>query len=378
MISSKNVKKNIAALLMAGVLFTPQFSMAASSDADIDALIREQQQRLDELNARKNSQNNDKLAKQIESLQSQLQELKSRKNYDARKDIEALSIQIGDLQKQLARQNELNDRIMQVIERLEKLAEAKSVQEASNSSYSSGGFLVNPSPNDSGVSYTQDAINAQGNSTMTFRYQPNHLYKIYCRTGFITDVALHKGETVNFVGGGDTSAWAINSTTVDGTPHIYIKPVVETSTTNIIITTNKRSYQLIVNTSDWYNPMIRWTYNDEDMAEALAKKKRDEMAITGTMSAKSVSDLHFDYKINGSSDNKPAMVFDDGEKTIIKYNGKLPSKAPAIFIRERGRKGVSLVNFKMKDNCYLLDRVVDQAELRFSDTDVVSIFRKDK
>lgn len=376
MISSKNVKKNIAVLLMAGVLFTPQLSMAASSDADIDALIREQQQRLDELNARKNSQNNDKLAKQIESLQSQLQELKSRKNYDARKDIEALSIQIGDLQKQLARQNELNDRIMEVIERLEKLAEVKGFQDSPGGSYANGGFLVNPSPGDNAVSYTQDAKNAQGNSTMTFRYQPNHLYKIYCRTGFITDVALHKGETVNFVGGGDTSAWAINSTTVDGTPHIYIKPVVETSTTNIIITTNKRSYQLIVNTSDWYNPMIRWTYNDEDLAEAIAKKKRDEVAITGTMSAKSVSDLHFNYKINGSSSNKPSMVFDDGEKTIIKYNSKLPSKAPAIFIRERGRKGVSLVNFKMKDNCYLLDRVVDQAELRFSDTDVVSIFRK--
>jgi len=51
---------------------------------------------------------------------------------------------------------------------------------------------------------------------------------------------------------------------VDGVPHIYIKPVVETSTTNMIITTNKRSYQLILNTSNWYNPMVTWNYGYEE------------------------------------------------------------------------------------------------------------------
>ncbi len=381
MIYSKSLRNSIASFLLAGTLFIPQVSMAASySDADIDAQIREQQQKLDELNARKKSQNNDRLARQIDSLQSQLQELKNRKNYDAEAAIKSLSEQIADLQDQIEKQNEINNRIMEVIERLERLTEQKGdrdvVPVVDYGAYAGGNSLINPGPDETVVNYTQDAKNAQGNSTMVFRYQPNHLYKIYCRPGFITDLSLHKGESVNFVGGGDTSAWAINSTTVDGVPHVYIKPVVETSTTNIIITTNKRSYQLIVNTSDWYNPMVRWTYNDEDMAEALARKKKDEATIMGTMSAKSVSDLHFDYTIKGSSSNKPSMVFDDGEKTIIKYNRKLPDKAPAIFIREHGRSGVSLVNFKMKDNCYLLDRVVDQAELRFSDRDVVSIVRK--
>ena len=378
MIYSKRLRNSIASFLLAGTLFIPQVSMAAYSDADIDAQILEQQQKLDELNARKKNQNNEKLSKQIESLQSQLQELKNRKNYDAEAAIRSLASQIADLQEQIEKQNEINNRIMDVIERLESLTAQRGDRDAVPVvDYSGGaGRLVNPGPDESVVNYTQDAKNAQGNSTMVFRYQPNHLYKIYCRPGFITDLALHKGEAVNFVGGGDTSAWAINSSTVAGVPHVYIKPVVETSTTNIIITTDKRSYQLIVNTSDWYNPMVRWTYTDEDMAAALAQKRKDEVAITGTMNAKNVSDLHFDYSIRGDSSSKPSMVFDDGEKTIIKYNKKLPDKAPAIFIREHGRSGVSLVNFKVKDNCYLLDRVVDQAELRFSDKEVVSITRK--
>ena len=382
MIISKSLKNNVLACFIAmGTLMAPQAAFAASSDADIDAMIREQQQKLDELNARRNNQNSDKLAKQIDALQAQLQELKNRKNYDAEGAIDSLAAQIADLQEQMARQNEIRDRMLDALERLESLVEQKQQQEVAvpvvdYGSYSAGAAaLVNPAPNGS-VSYTQDAINSQGNSTMIFRYQPNHLYKIYCRTGFITDLAFHKGETINFVGGGDTSAWAINSSTVDGVPHIYIKPVVETSTTNIIVTTNKRSYQLIVNTSDWYNPMVRWTYNDEDMAQAIAQKRRDEVTITDTLSGKSVTDLNFNYEIRGSGSNKPSMVFDDGEKTIIKYNGSTPKKAPAVFIRERGHKGVSLVNFKMKDNCYILDRVVDQAELRFSDSDVVSIKRK--
>ena len=72
---------------------------------------------------------------------------------------------------------------------------------------------------------------------MTFRYAPNQLYKIYCRPGYLTDLALRKGETIKFVGGGDTSGWAVNNTTVDGVPHLYIKPIVDgTPDTNIIIT----------------------------------------------------------------------------------------------------------------------------------------------
>lgn len=382
MITFKSLRNTILSSLMAGMLFLPQAGFAAAySDADIDAQIREQQQKLDELNAKKKNQNNDRLAKQIESLQAQLQDLKNRKDYDAEDAIESLSNRIADLQQQIDEQNQLNERILEALEKLERLAGERDsgpvVPVVDYGGYAGGGAaLVNPGPDENVVNYTQDAKNSQGNSTMIFRFQPNHLYKIYCRIGFITDISLHKGETVNFVGGGDTSAWAINSTTVDGVPHVYIKPVVETSTTNIIITTNKRSYQLIVNTSDWYNPMVRWTYNDEDMAEAMAQKRRDEATITDTLSGKSVSDLNFNYDIRGNSESKPSMVFDDGTKTIIKYNKKLPQKAPAVFIRERGHKGVSLVNFKMKDNCYILDRVVDQAELRFSDKDVVSIRRK--
>jgi len=53
------------------------------------------------------------------------------------------------------------------------------------------GALVHPAPA-SYVNDTQDAVNAQGNATMTFAYEANQLYKIYCRLGrLIGDSGRH-------------------------------------------------------------------------------------------------------------------------------------------------------------------------------------------
>ena len=226
--------------------------------------------------------------------------------------------------------------------------------------------LVNPSSQR--VNYTQDGANSQNNSTVVFKYAPNQLYKIYCRVGYLTDLMLKKGEKISFVGGGDTSAWAVEKATVDGVPHIYIKPVVETSTTNLIITTNKRSYQLILNTSSWYNPMVTWNYGYEEESEF--NFRNEQSSLNGNFET-----LNFNYKISGESSSKPVAVFDDGEKTILKFNS-MPKKLPSIFMKNKGKKGISMVNYKLSNNCYILDRVADEIELRVSEKEIIKIKRK--
>ena len=213
---------------------------------------------------------------------------------------------------------------------------------------------------------------------MTFHYAPNQLYKIYCRVGYLTDLSFRRGEKINFVGGGDTGAWAVNSTTVDGVPHVYIKPIVETSTTNLIVTTNKRSYQLILNTSEWYNPMVTWTYGVEDAEENLLQQAKDEQTIAATFKS-GTENLNFNYRISGKSENiKPQIVFDDGERTIIKF-GKIPAKLPTLFIKERNKSGVSMVNYEIKGDSYILDRLAEEMELRGSSKkEVIKIKRTSK
>lgn len=376
---SKNLRLMAATL---GLTFTLSAPVSfASEDADedygfiataeeIEAQIQEQRDLLNRLNAKKNS------AREIESsrnrvkeLEDRIRELEDEKRPDANSEIiDALTHQLGEIQTKLAKQTEIQELLDRTLKRLNEL-------ETNGGGSPWSAKLVNPMPKGD-VSYTQDAVNAQNNSTMVFAYAPDQLYKIYCRTGFLTDIALREGENIKFVGGGDTSAWAINSSMVGKTPHLYIKPVVETNTTNIIITTDKRSYQLIVCTSDWYNPMVRWTYGAEDAAINFHKRQSDMENIAADANAVSAEALNFRYRVRvtGSAD-KPDMVFDDGQKTIIrlsKNNGRLP----ALFIRERGHKALSLTNFKLRNNTYVLDRVVDYAELRYGDGAYVVIERK--
>ena len=341
--------------------------------ADLDQMIMEEQRILDNLQGRGGE--DESLRVQIEDLQDELRSIRhNRSNYDSQGAIEALAQQIASLTEQLSVQTDAQRRIMSQLEEMRN--NQQSVSAPGYGGYDSNGnratgnsskFLVYPGPSEE-VSYTQDAINSQGNSTMVFRYAPNQLYKIYCRMGYLTDLAFHKGERITFAGGGDTAGWAVNSATVDGVPHLYIKPVVPTSDTNLIVTTDHHSYQLLLQTSDWYNPMVVWSYDIEDSAEMQNILERDARNVTSGLAVSDPDSLNFDYEIKGSGEFKPTMVFDDGKKMFIKFK-RLSGRLPVLFGRERGKKMLSMLNYSVKDNTYIVDRVCDEAELRVSENE---------
>lgn len=341
--------------------------------ADLDQMIMEEQRILDNLQGRGGE--DESLRVQIEDLQDELRSIRhNRSNYDSQGAIEALAQQIASLTEQLSVQTDAQRRIMSQLEEMRNNQQPASApgyggydSNGNRATGNSSKFLVYPGPSEE-VSYTQDAINSQGNSTMVFRYAPNQLYKIYCRMGYLTDLAFHKGEKITFAGGGDTAGWAVNSATVDGVPHLYIKPVVPTSDTNLIVTTDHHSYQLLLQTSDWYNPMVVWSYDIEDSAEMQNILERDARNVTSGLAVSDPDSLNFDYEIKGSGEFKPTMVFDDGKKMFIKFK-RLSGRLPVLFGRERGKKMLSMLNYSVKDNTYIVDRVCDEAELRVSENE---------
>lgn len=278
-------------------------------------------------------------------------------------DAKKINARLDELDEKFEAQRATQRKILEMLERFEteRVNGTSEVVSAYNP-------LVNPSQTQK-IDYTQDAANSQDNSTVVFKYAPNQLYKIYCRVGYLTDLSLKKGETVTFVGGGDTSAWAVEKTTVDGVAHIYIKPTVDTSTTNLIITTNKRSYQLILNTSSWYNPMVTWSYGQEEQS---AINLREEQGTISKIN-ENVESLNFNYKISGESSVKLVAVFDDGEKTILKFD-KTPKRLPSLFIKNKGK--IVMANYKIRENCYIVDRVAEEIELRVSDKEIIKIRNK--
>lgn len=382
-INNKIKKSIIVSLLISSLSTTAVY--AANSDDDIDSMIQSQQQILNNLTQKKAQQDNKILLEKINTLEKKLSE-KLSDNSSAKAVVE-LSAQITDLRERLEDTITTQERIVTLLDQMEKerknnnameqlaAAQAKDLgDERYYGTAASRNFLVNPGGQGSDVSYTQDAVNSQGNSTMVFSYSPNQLYKIYCRMGFITDLAFKKGETINYVGGGDTAGWSISKTNVDGVEHLLIKPVVETGTTNFFIATDKHTYQVIVNSSNWYNPMVKWVYGQETITENLLEKKKNERVITGNVNVSNITDMDFNYVASGNG-NKPELIFSDGEKTYLKFKS-IKNKQVPIFVRAKNRKEMSLVNYTVKDNYYIIDKVFDVAQIRESDKDIVTIKHK--
>lgn len=406
--------KKATALLIAGIISTGfvysnindiAVAQAAASSDDIDGQIVDLEKNLEILNKKKMQQEAELNQKKINNLEKTIENinksLASQDKYDAKGAIESLAGQLNEIKKQFAQQQEINNSILDTLKKLQEPSyfASKNVKKTDDNyteTYNSGyrneeekyiyneysdnpraagintsSYLVNPAPAKN-VNYTQDAINSQGTSTMVFQYSPNQLYKVYCRVGYLTDIALKDGETITFVGGGDTAAWMLDTATVGSTPHLYIKPISKDVNTNIVVNTTEHTYQLILNSSDWYNPMVRWNYGIENSINAKKQKKKDEKIIIGETTAYSVDRLNFNYSVSGNQDWKPVMIFDDGQKTYIKFK-KLKSTMPVLFIREKNKKSVAMVNYKVKDDCYIVDKLFDEAQLRMNDKDIVTI-----
>jgi type IV secretion system protein TrbG len=125
---------------------------------------------------------------------------------------------------------------------------------------------------------------------------------------------------------------------------------------------------------------LSWTYPADDLI-AIRKKNEgltgiDTIAMEG---AQSFENLNFRYRIVGDADFAPARVFDDGAKVYIQFPSSLPQgEAPPLFVQGSNGKP-ALVNYRVKGNTYIVDRLFAVAELRLGTKPqaVVKIFRTD-
>ena len=86
------------------------------------------------------------------------------------------------------------------------------------------------------------------NAIQIYPYTVGALYQVYSAPKQVTDIALQPGEELMSVSAGDTVNWILGDT-VSGIGdkeqvHILIKPIAPSLTTNLIITTSKRTYHL--------------------------------------------------------------------------------------------------------------------------------------
>ena len=381
MFLQKRMKKHLAAAVLGGLLISGMFFGApvyAADTAHTDASAEQVQNTAPPIEETLTRFISDR-ARRSEAESEKLPAVKETERTTTAKGLTKSEVQeLNDLRDSLYAVSTSQTQIMNILDRLrERLDRYEREQEMVRLAVPAptDRALVNPAPA-SYVNDTQDAVNAQGNSTMTFAYSPTQLYKIYCRRGYLTDLEFRKGETIQFVGGGDTAGWAVSSATVDGVPHLYIKPVVEVSTTNLIVTTDKRSYQLIIHSADWYNPMVTWTYAAEDRQNMLRTQQKEETLRTTSVNVSSVENLDFSYKVKGkNAEYRPEMVFSDGMRVYLKFK-KIPQRQVPIFIQEKGNRMMTLINYQQKDDYYIIDAPFDKAQLRVNEHENITIEHK--
>ena len=222
------------------------------------------------------------------------------------------------------------------------------------------------------------------NALQIYPYVESALYRLYAAPEQVSDIVLETGESLVAVSAGDTVRWVIGNTTSgsgDGSRvHILVKPFAPDLKTNMVITTDRRTYHLaLVSTESTAMAALSWTYpQDQLIVLKVQNEKADDAAPIA--SGLSLEDLQFRYAITGDAPPwRPVRAFDDSSKVYIEFPGRIDQgEAPPLFVV--GPSGDSeLVNYRVRRNYYIVDRLFAAAELRLGQDpqQVVRISRDD-
>ncbi len=224
------------------------------------------------------------------------------------------------------------------------------------------------------------------NAVQVYPYTKGALYQLYAAPEQVSDIALQPGEELISVSAGDTVRWVVGDTTsgegAGAQVHILVKPIAADLTTNLVITTNRRAYHLELHSSDaTYMASISWAYPHDELIALQRRNERAAADLTRTIDAGlDLQNLRFRYAISGDDPPwRPLRAFDDGRKVYIQFpSGLFQGEAPPLFVV--GPEGDNeLVNYRVKGNFYIVDRLFAAAELRLGEDpqQVVRISRTD-
>jgi type IV secretion system protein VirB9 len=207
------------------------------------------------------------------------------------------------------------------------------------------------------------------NGVQVFPFADGALYHVIAAPERVTDIALQPGEGLVSVASGDTVRWVIGDTTsgtgADKRTHVLIKPFAKGLSTNLLITTDRRTYYLMLSSTERTAlAAISWTYPTDTLL-ALKKAQAAAEAATPVAAGIAVEQLHFNYALSGDRPAwRPIRAFDDGRQTFIEFPDTLGvGEAPPIFlVDDKGE--AQLVNYRVKGRYYIVDRIFDIAELR--------------
>jgi type IV secretion system protein VirB9 len=223
-----------------------------------------------------------------------------------------------------------------------------------------------------------------------YDYDDKLVYQVFTMPLRVSDIYLEPGEKVieqPFCG--DTTRWSIgggvSKTGGVDTQHLYLKPSEEGLETTLIINTDRRIYHLIIKSfKDTFMLAVMWRYpgfglpydfltennqkkGSSDQGKTQGENQSESSAATfGIDPALMSTDYTVSYPKNNPPEWLPTLVIDDGNKTyIVLPETVIHHELPAVF----GENG-EIVNFRVKDNIFVIDRLMRKMQLKLRSTTV--------
>jgi P-type conjugative transfer protein TrbG len=220
------------------------------------------------------------------------------------------------------------------------------------------------------------------NSTLFYDYEAGRLYEVQTSPHFLTAIMLRPGERLLAKASGDTVRWVLGETAEGAGANqqvvVLIKPIRGGLRTNIVLTTDQRTYLIEAASREGgaYTSAVSWNYPQEEMQALAAQQAAVEAAQAAKAQvvvapALAIDQLHFGYRLEARKGKaprwQPLRVFDDGTKTYIQFPINMAAtEAPPLFLVGKGDKA-ELVNYRYLNGYYIVDRLIDVAELRIGE-----------
>ena len=210
-----------------------------------------------------------------------------------------------------------------------------------------------------------------------FAWSPGRVFEIWTAPLRVTTLTLGEGETLIAKAAGDTIRWQVGEVlSGEGAAqrvHILLKPLERGLETNLVLTTNRRIYLIDLKSGPpaGFNAAVAWEEPSAAIspsAEAAVAMEADVRVPDPVATPQGALDARYRLEPRGRAPRwTPTAVFNDGLRTFIAFPPELQiDEAPALFaVAPDGE--AQLVNYRQAGGVFIVDRVLDRAELRLGD-----------
>lgn len=193
-------------------------------------------------------------------------------------------------------------------------------------------------------------------------YNPDEVYRIEAYTGYVVTVMFAPDEQVQDYEFGDSASWLFHPTAA-GNGIVFKPAMIPPQATNIVVHTDRRSYNFLVNGHRGGDPSgVGFFYRFSYPNEQRAGPRQPGSIFTAFNTARS---RNLGYSAAGDNILRPDQAFDDGRKTYL----RLPQSRvrPAVFSLEADGREKLVNTVDLADGTIVVTGVYPRLVLRDGD-----------